>query len=120
MGYFQQLEEFEQAYTEVGALDIEDVVSLTGCLRPCRYTRYTLPAEPKDIDYFNASLVSLVLATATVTKRTEVLMYPLESLVAEFGGALGMFLGFSFLMFWDWLEFLFNSAVNFKKMMKLI
>ena len=119
MGYFQQLEDFELAYTEVGALDIEDVVSLTGCLRPCRYTHYTLPAEPKDIDYFNASLVSLVLATATVTKRTEVLMYPLESLVAEFGGALGMFLGFSFIMFWDWLELLLNSAVYFKKIIKL-
>ena len=120
IGYFQQLVEFETAYSEVHTLDIEDVVSLTGCPRPCRYTRYSLPAEPKDISYFNASLVSLVLATATITKRTEVLMYPLESLLAECGGALGMFLGFSFLMLWDWLELLLNSAVNFRRIMKII
>ena len=111
--------EFERVYHDVGGLDIEEVVTVTGCPRPCRYTRYTLPAEPKDVSYLNASLVSLVMATATVTKRTEVLMYPLESLVAEFGGALGMFLGFSFIMFWDWLELLLNSAVYFKKIMKL-
>ena len=111
----QQLVEFETAYIELGSLDIEDVITVTGCPRPCRYTRYTLPAEPKDISYFNASLVSLVLASATVTKRTEVLMYPLETLVAETGGALGMFLGFSFMMFWNWLEHLLNSASHFKQ-----
>ena len=114
MRYFQQLVEFETAYIEVGSLDIEDVISLTGCPRPCRYTRYTLPAEPKDMSFFNTSLVSLVLASATVTKKTEVLMYPLESLVAEFGGAMGMFLGFSFMMFWDWLELLLYSTSHFK------
>ena len=27
-----------------------------------------------------------------------------ESLVAEFGGSLGLFLGFSFINLWEWLE----------------
>ena len=27
-----------------------------------------------------------------------------ESLVAEFGGSLGLFLGFSFISLWEWLE----------------
>ena len=107
--------EFETAYTELAPLDIEDVIRVTGCPQPCRYTRYTLPAEPKDISYFNASLVCLVLASATVTKSTEVLRYPLESLVAEFGGALGMFLGFSFMICWDWLELL---LYHFTKIVK--
>lgn len=31
----------------------------------------------------------------------EQLIYPLTSLVAEFGGTLGLFLGFSFLTLWD-------------------
>ena len=33
--------------------------------------------------------------------ETEELIYPWQSLVAEFGGALGLFLGFSFMTVWD-------------------
>ena len=28
--------------------------------------------------------------------------YPFGSLVADVGGVLGLFIGFNFLMFWDW------------------
>ena len=90
-------------------------MSSTACLKPCRYTQYRLPAEPKALSFLNTSLVSMVLARSTVNKRTEVLVYPLESLVAEFGGALGMFLGFSFFMIWDWVELLLNSALKVGK-----
>ena len=31
----------------------------------------------------------------------EVLVYPFESFMAEFGGALGLFLGVSFMTIWD-------------------
>ena len=34
----------------------------------------------------------------------EKLVYTLESLVAEFGGTLGLFLGFSFMNLWDLVE----------------
>ena len=33
--------------------------------------------------------------------RKEQLIYPLTSLVAEFGGILGLFLGFSFMVIWE-------------------
>ena len=33
--------------------------------------------------------------------ESEDLVYPLASLVAEFGGTLGLFLGFSFMAVWD-------------------
>ena len=33
--------------------------------------------------------------------ESEALVYTVESLVAEFGGALGLFLGFSFMNIWD-------------------
>ena len=35
----------------------------------------------------------------------EQLIYPLTSLVAEFGGTLGLFLGFSFMAIWDGLQY---------------
>ena len=43
-----------------------------------------------------------------VTKFTkieqEILLYPFTSLLAEFGGALGLFLGFSIMTIWDGVE----------------
>ena len=35
--------------------------------------------------------------------ETEELIYPWQSLVAEFGGALGLFLGFSLMTIWDFV-----------------
>ena len=41
------------------------------------------------------------------SKSVEVLReeeaYPIGSLVADVGGVLGLFIGFNFLMFWDWI-----------------
>ena len=39
-----------------------------------------------------------------VLVETESLLYSIESLVAEFGGTLGLFLGFSFMALWEGLE----------------
>ena len=36
--------------------------------------------------------------------ESEALVYTVESLVAEFGGALGLFLGLSFMNIWDIVE----------------
>ena len=36
--------------------------------------------------------------------KQEKLVYSVESLVAEFGGTLGLFLGFSFMNLWDIVE----------------
>ena len=36
--------------------------------------------------------------------ESEKLVYTVESLVAEFGGTLGLFLGFSFMNLWDVVE----------------
>ena len=35
--------------------------------------------------------------------RKEVVAFPFSSLVADCGGVLGLFLGFNFLMLWDWM-----------------
>ena len=39
----------------------------------------------------------------SVTVKEEAYIYPLPSFVAEVGGSLGLFLGFSFLGIWDWV-----------------
>ena len=39
-----------------------------------------------------------------VLVETEQLIYPFSSLLAEFGGVLGLFLGVSFITLWDGVE----------------
>ena len=54
-----------------------------------------------------------------VTQFPKVLIYPWTSLVAEFGGTLGLFLGFSAMTLWDSLEWIalwkFSSLQNLVK-----
>ena len=38
-----------------------------------------------------------------ILELTEVPAYPALSLVADVGGVLGLFIGFNFLMLWDWV-----------------
>ena len=45
-------------------------------------------------------------------KRKEVEVYPLESFISEFGGALGLFIGFSFMMIWDLIEMLLTISIE--------
>ena len=52
-------------------------------------------------------------STNTVLVKEEAYLYPFGSLVAEFGGTLGLFVGFSFLTLWEillWLIKLLNAA----------
>ena len=44
--------------------------------------------------------------------ETEELIYPWQSFVAEFGGALGLFLGFSLMTIWDSLHTVLGSTVS--------
>ena len=60
------------------------------------------PTPPRRWDRFNVSVLD---ALCQVSVEEEDWVYPGLSFIAEFGGALGMFLGFSFYMFWDLGEF---------------
>ena len=44
--------------------------------------------------------------SASLIVEKEELIFPLSSLVAEFGGTLGLFLGFSFMTLWDQVQLL--------------
>ena len=59
------------------------------------------------IEAWNASPDTLV--------KTEVLLYPWTSLVAEFGGILGLFLGFSFMTIWEGLQTLVKLGIPANK-----
>ena len=68
---------------------------LTGCLLPCSYTHYSLSNSNSFASNETEFVISYAL-TDLITEE-EMLVFPLDSLVSELGGALGLFLGFSFL-----------------------
>ena len=61
-----------------------------------------------DVDYSSAFF--LMAEKTSVEGQEELLVFDLEDLINGVGGALGLFLGFSFLSLWDLIQFLFCLA----------
>jgi hypothetical protein len=95
---------FEQLYNDMRDQSIKDVVDKTGCQKPCRYKEYRIVEGPipfsKKFEEYSSVFALWLISTETVISVQEK-VYPLTSLVAEFGGTLGLFLGFSFMALWD-------------------
>lgn len=49
----------------------------------------------------NISEIRILFSGQTVIIEKEELAYPFTALMADFGGVLGLFIGFNFLMIWD-------------------
>ena len=62
-----------------------------------------MSTDLSDFDVFGAVVLYGSLST---TVLREYLIYDWDSLVADFGGTLGLFVGFSFVMLWDIVEYL--------------
>ena len=67
---------------------------------------------PQFRDLNNVPELYPVFATKSILVRKEVLAFPSESLVADLGGVLGLFLGFNFLMVWEWMLNVFYVLFN--------
>ena len=109
----EQLEGFEKEYLNLRDLHQQKLVKNTGCLIPCSYTDYKLETEPMKYDWGDTQLLYLKFSSPDVLERTEQLLYPIASFISEFGGALGLFLGFSCMMIWDLLEFSFQNCFKY-------
>ena len=76
------------------------MISKTGCQIPCQYREYQLlTGELKGL--FSGFGIVMIYPSTDVKLEEEEYIYPFLSFVFECGGALGMFLGFSFNMLWD-------------------
>ena len=96
----------------MGMLSLAEIGSETGCHRPCLYRTYRQFEEITELNFSpeNQTRLSIILASSEVTTRRENFVYPLISFISEVGGAMGLFLGFSFLSLWDLIQFLFCLA----------
>ena len=78
------------------------IEKLTGCMKPCYYKQYRVIGEKTSTSFPSNFFTVSFWAMSNDTKvEKELLVYPVTSLVAEFGGTLGLFLGFSFMALWD-------------------
>ena len=65
----------------------------------CTYLEYKVGAEAKKD--FGAFGLMVGLGSVEVTVMKEFFVYTFFSLVSDFGGSLGLFVGFSFFSLWD-------------------
>ena len=56
----------------------------------------------------NSTMLQMRYASNKVLVQREILVYTFESFLAEFGGALSLFLGFSFFMAWTYAKSFFG------------
>ena len=53
-------------------------------------------------------------ASTSIQREKEDWVYPAVSFVAELGGSLGLFVGFSFLTVWDCLDYMMTRSKSIK------
>ena len=105
----RQFDQFELAYLSLLNANADVISERTGCKLPCNYKEYKfVESSPNPIP--NPQSVAFWAASHKTHIEEEVLIYPFTSLVAEFGGSLGLFLGFSFITIWHEIRGYFCSA----------
>ena len=114
-----QFEAHAALYDELASVEQRDVLNLINCQLPCKYREIMRVGTPMTQKYGDNGLVvfSLTLVTTDVKVETEALVYNFGTLVSNFGGTLGLFLGFSFLTIWDFVSYV-CMVCNASKSMK--
>ena len=101
---------YDALYAELRILEQRNIFSSTGCYKPCTYREYRLIGDSQTSSSGAADfLFSLWAVSNDTTVEREVLIYPWTAMVADMGGTLGLFLGFSFMTIWDGAETLVTA-----------
>ena len=96
------IREYNRIFDKIRRADLTTIVKLTQCIKPCKYKKYSFLGDRKP-SLFKSDYVAFALWAVSDNTRvaTEQLVYPVSSLIAEFGGCLSLFLGVSFVTLWD-------------------
>ena len=88
-------------YSQAALEEFKYFSRLTGCLAPCSYFHAKKYGDPVLTPSKYTTFYFFTLASTRIKVFTEHRFPDFPSLVADIGGTLGLFLGFSFLMVWD-------------------
>ena len=90
-------------YNKLASVEQRDVLNHIHCHLPCKYREIMRVGTPmtQKFEDNGTTIFSLSLVTTDIRVETEALVYNFGTLVSNFGGTLGLFLGFSFFMLWD-------------------
>ena len=96
------IREYNRIFEKIRTADLNNIVKLTKCIKPCKYMKYSFLGD-RTPSFFQSDYVAFSLWAVSENTRvaTEQLVYPVSSLIAEFGGCLSLFLGVSFVTLWD-------------------
>ena len=96
------IREYYRMFDQIRRTDLNNMAKLTNCIKPCKYKKYSLLGDRKPSVFPTDDVAFSLWAVSENTRvATEQLVYPLSSLIAEFGGTLSLFLGVSFVTIWD-------------------
>ena len=111
-----QITEYLDFFLQLSNSQQKQLLYRTGCKIPCTYMEYAaITVGDKSMMYLgteNLMQISMSYASTHITVKEEVYTYPFTSFLAEFGGALGLFLGFSFLVVWDCIRLLLAKLLH--------
>ena len=117
--------EFEEINNILFNADMPLIMAKTGCKTPCSYKEYKF-ANPNLKEYsINADdpATSVAFCLWSVSNHTlieeETLVLSFQSLISDFGGSLGLFLGFSFMTIWDGVKLSAMYLKNFNQMSRI-
>ena len=105
---WDQLSYHDQIYYQIADMRESTLIKTTGCSLPCRYREYKLVGKPKEVDPTEFGF-HLSFAKTEIVEEKEAYVFDVVSFVSEFGGALGLFVGFSFFAFWDILNIIISA-----------
>ena len=97
-------------YQKLGNMEQKELVEAAGCALPCEYMEYQQQGLP--YEHGDTFGLGIIFATTEVMLQQEILVYPLLSFIAECGGALGLFLGFSLNMLGHFSIWIFKAVLN--------
>lgn len=127
----KKLEEFLQNIALLRASNERDLLREYDCLKPCKYMEYKvililmylkpsiivlrlgqIKEEPLSWTYEEKNTrIWLAFTSPKVIVSKQMWSYSISSFVADYGGLLGLFVGFNFLMIWDF-AILLKQKIN--------
>ena len=108
---------YDHIYELLSNAETKEIKQIANCTKPCNYKKYVLVGERKQSSFESEYFIFSIWAVSKNTVvKTEHLIYPISSLVAEFGGTLGIFLGFSFVALWDQIYDLRSVCLALKRL----